>query len=146
MSVTHGPWSGPPIKQPAPRPGYWFHRDEHGALWVWLPDRPGWKPTPVELAAIDEPLPDRPANRDRITCALDLRSMEGPEVDEALGVADAFDTVVDSWEDGTGLPSHDDIRRLATLTGMLPSWFYAGTLGRMDGFFYCGRSSTRVGR
>jgi len=55
---------------------------------------------------------------------LDLNGMEGPEVDEALGVADAFDTVVDGWEAGTIIPTVDDVRRLATLTGYAPRWFY----------------------
>lgn len=46
------------------------------------------------------------------------------EVDEALGVADAFDTVVDSWEAGETIPSEEQVRRIATLTGFPIGWFY----------------------
>jgi len=136
---------GPRVKQGiGPGTGRWWTRADDGTLWVWCDNtRPAVQPAPVVMADLTEPLPDRPPNRDRITCALDYRGMHGPEVDEALGVADALDTVVDSWEDGTATPTHDDVRRLATLTGMLPQWFYMGSLAIAD-VFLCGDRHTSV--
>jgi hypothetical protein len=134
--VIRGPWGWAPVKQ-ADRVQLdrWCERLPNGRLQV-LTDT-GWHLAPIPPAKLTGPLPDRSPNRDRITVALDLRRMYGPEVDEALGVADAFDTVVDGWEDGTVVPTHDDIRRLAHLTGMLPAWFYAGTLPVMGHAFHC---------
>jgi hypothetical protein len=148
-AVVHGPWTGPVVEQPAPRSrGQWWRRDDHGRLWVWCSPDPDdrthqWHPAPVPLAKVTKGIPDRSPNRDRITAALDLRAMHGPEVDEALGVADVFDTVVDSWEAGEAVPTEDDVRRLATLTGMLPEWFYAGTLPQAEGAIVCGRGGCR---
>lgn len=60
--------------------------------------------------------------------------MYGPEVDEALGVSTPTDTTVDAWEAGDLVPSEAEIRRLAMLTGMIPAWFYNGTLPVIEGF------------
>lgn len=148
----------PPHQAIGPGTGKWWVRLTDGglAVWcrysesrrtasgvdylrVWGPRRapiPEWLPDP--RFPYDE-LPARPPNADRITCALNLRGYDGPEVDEALGVADALDTVVDSWEAGEAVPSHTDVRRLATLTGMLPHWFYQGTLDKFGPGYICTR-------
>lgn len=44
------------------------------------------------------------------------------------------DTTVDAWEAGDLVPSEAEIRRLAMLTGMIPAWFYNGTLPVIEGF------------
>lgn len=147
-TVVRGPWTGPAIEQPArPAPSAWWRRDDHGRLWAWCSPngRPHqWHPAPVPLAKVTRGIPGRPPNRDRITMALDARGLYGPEVDEALGVADALDTVVDSWEAGAAVPTEDDVRRLATLTGFLPEWFYRGTLPGPRSAFVCGRGGRRT--
>lgn len=120
----------------------WWYRDGDGTLLVRCSHDQGpetWHPAPVPMASIAEPLPDRAPDRARITAALDHRGMVGPEVDEALGVHNALDTTVDAWEAGHEVPSHDEIRRLATLTGRLPGWFYLGPLPTMGHVFICRR-------
>lgn len=132
--VVPGPWGTRPVKQHiGPGTQRWWARLDNGKLAVWCRHdaHRGIREAPVPLAPLTEPLPVRPPNRDRITLALDLHGLEGPEVDEALGVNDGSDTVVDAWEAGTIVPSHDDIRRLATLTGFLPHFFYMGTVARV---------------
>lgn len=150
-AVVHGPWTGPPVTQPTPSrvglPDDWWRRDDHGHLWVWctpeLNTASVWHQAPVPKAKVTRGIPKRSPNRDRITAALDVRGMHGPEVDEALGVNNALDTVVDSWEDGTSVPTEDDIRRLATLTSFAPEWFYRGTLPQLEVAFICGRGGYR---
>lgn len=154
--------TAPPVRQePVALGREWWQRAEDGVLWVqccWSEPKKtksglrysrtwGLKPAPIP-EWVDPPdllhphkkpveLPDRSPNVDRITCALDLRGLYGPEVDEALGVSTPLNEVVDAWEAGTLVPTHDEIRRLATLTGMLPSWFYEGTLPLMSNVFIC---------
>jgi hypothetical protein len=65
-----------------------------------------------------------PVDPQRITIALDALGLDGPEVDEALGVHTALDTVVDAWEAGAAVPTVTDLRRLCTLTGKILAWFY----------------------
>lgn len=140
--LVHGPWGDRPVTQHIGEgTSRWWERLDNGQLAVWCRHEAhrGIRVAPVPLAPLTEPLPDRSPNRDRITLALDLHGFYGPEVDEALGVADALDTVVDGWEDGTVIPSHDDIRRLATLTGFLPHYFYAGTLPSTGWSIICSR-------
>ncbi|MBU9944797.1 MAG: hypothetical protein KTQ12_09210 [Dermatophilaceae bacterium] len=138
MTVTQGPWIGPPVKQPALGQRRWWKRVD-GRLFVWLKAR--WVAAPVPMADPSEPIPNRPPNPDRITAALDMNMMDGPEVDEALGVANAFDTVVDSWEAGDVIPTVDEVRRLATLTGYPVGWFFAGSMPRIDSGWICGGGS-----
>ncbi len=75
-------------------------------------------------------------NRERITLALNHRSLYGPEVDEALGVEEP---TVDQWESGEVIPTTEDIGRLARLTGFMPRWFYGATLPEPNIGFMCGR-------
>lgn len=57
----------------------------------------------------------------RITTALDLCGLEGPGVDEALGVEEP---TVDRWETGELVPTAEEIGRLAELTGYPKDYFY----------------------
>lgn len=56
----------------------------------------------------------------RITMALDRRSLYGPGVDEACGVAEP---AVDMWEAGTLYPSWEQLCALADLCGVLVGFF-----------------------
>ena len=57
----------------------------------------------------------------RITMALDMRGLEGPEVDVACGGAEPD---VDMWELGLAVPSREQVEKLADLTGFHPAYFY----------------------
>jgi hypothetical protein len=57
----------------------------------------------------------------RITLALDLRELYGPEVDRACGVQEP---AVDQWELGVLVPTPAQIRALAKLTGFPLEYFY----------------------
>jgi transcriptional regulator with XRE-family HTH domain len=57
----------------------------------------------------------------RITAALNLRGLYGPEVDAACGVEEP---AVDMWEAGKLVPTPNQIRRLARLTGFPVAYFY----------------------
>jgi hypothetical protein len=56
----------------------------------------------------------------RITRALNLRGLYGPEVDEACG---AKEPDVDMWEAGTLYPTWEQLVKLAKLTGFTPRFF-----------------------
>lgn len=77
----------------------------------------------------------------RITQALDLAGLEGPEVDEACGVEEP---TVDLWETGEVIPTKEQLERLAFLTGVRPAFFYlpAPTL-TPEGAFLCNGSPAR---
>lgn len=57
----------------------------------------------------------------RITMALDLHSLYGPEVDEACGAAEPD---VDRWEAGELYPTWQQVLLLSDLTGLLPKFFF----------------------
>lgn len=57
----------------------------------------------------------------RITMALDLRKLYGPEVDAACGAAEPD---VDRWEAGELYPTWEQLKLLSDLTGLLPKWFF----------------------
>lgn len=156
--VIRGPWTGPVVEQPhLPSPLGWWERLPDGRLLVrchgarrqneryQIAPIAEWNPLPGQGRRWNA-IPDRAPNRDRITAALDYHGLFGPEVDEALGVADAFDTVVDAWETGDMIPTESEIRRLAMLTGMPPAWFYAGTLPTISDIFLCPPSPTSSGK
>lgn len=67
----------------------------------------------------------------RITMALDLRGLDGPEVDVACL---AREPDVDLWEAGAAAPSFDQLQALATLTGFAWWWFVplAGEPPKLD--------------
>lgn len=56
----------------------------------------------------------------RITSALDIRSLYGPEVDRACGVEEP---TVDRWEAGEVYPTWEQLNALARLTGFPVSYF-----------------------
>lgn len=56
----------------------------------------------------------------RITAALDMCDLYGPEVDERCGVTEP---AVDWWEEGRLYPTWDQLVRLAALTGFAEHWF-----------------------
>jgi hypothetical protein len=57
----------------------------------------------------------------RITIALDMRMLEGPEVDVMCG---AEEPAVDMWELGLWVPTAEQLAKLADLTGFQVAWFY----------------------
>ena len=57
----------------------------------------------------------------RITLALDVRGLEGPEVDTACG---AVEPDVDRWELGLAVPTADQVKLLAELTRFPIAYFY----------------------
>lgn len=56
----------------------------------------------------------------RITQALDIRNLDGPEVDWACGVEEP---AVDEWEQGVRYPTWEQLLKLAELTDFEP-WFF----------------------
>lgn len=56
----------------------------------------------------------------RITQALNIRNLDGPEVDRACGVEEP---AVDEWEQGVRYPTWEQLLALARLTGFDP-WFF----------------------
>jgi hypothetical protein len=59
--------------------------------------------------------------KEKITQALDLRGLYGPEVDNALG---GEEPMVDEWEAGTLTPTPDQMIALANLTQFPIEFFY----------------------
>lgn len=75
----------------------------------------------------------------RVTIALDLCGLDGPEVDLACGAAEPD---VDMWELGLAVPSAGQVERLAGLTGFPAAYFYRPVApGPLAGepVFMCGR-------
>lgn len=64
----------------------------------------------------------------RITMALDLRKLYGPEVDEACGAAEPD---VDRWEAGELYPTWRQFKLLAELTGFPLKWFFTPVEDRL---------------
>jgi hypothetical protein len=61
----------------------------------------------------------------RITIALDLRGLEGPEVDEECGTFEGNpDGDVDRWELAIAVPTREQVELLAKLTNFPVPWFY----------------------
>jgi hypothetical protein len=86
------------------------------------------------LRHLGGPQPYRDPNPKRITAALDLRDLYGPEVDRALG---GEEPMVDQWENGELVPTREQVIRLAHLTEMPTRWFY-GRDFTTTGLFVCG--------
>lgn len=72
---------------------------------------------------------------ERITIALDLRELYGPEVDQALG---GEEPMVDEWESGERVPAFTQIQALAELTGFTVRWFYRPPPPDLGGGWLCG--------
>jgi hypothetical protein len=58
---------------------------------------------------------------ERITAALDIRGLYGPQVDVDCG---GREPMVDQWEAGTRTPTQDQLERLSLLTGFPIGFFY----------------------
>lgn len=72
----------------------------------------------------------------RITMALDLRGLYGPEVDAACGAAEP---AVDMWECGVEVPTPEQVKLLAELTGCPVPYFYLPVQPgpQLPGMFIC---------
>lgn len=73
-------------------------------------------------------------NPQRITLALDLCQLYGPEVDIALG---GVEPMVDQWETGELTPTPEQIQLLADLTDFLPGFFYRDDPPDLGHVFIC---------
>jgi hypothetical protein len=73
----------------------------------------------------------------RITAALDLCQLDGPDVDTACG---AREPDVDLWETGELIPTFTQVQLLAALTGFPVAFFYQPyTAEDLGGVWLCGR-------
>lgn len=72
---------------------------------------------------------------ERITMALDLHEMYGPEVDRALG---GEEPMVDEWESGERVPEFTQVQALAKLTGYPVKFFYLEPPPPLTGGWLCG--------
>jgi transcriptional regulator with XRE-family HTH domain len=77
----------------------------------------------------------------RITMALDMRGLHGPEVDEACGVKEP---TVDKWEAGEVYPTWEQLNALARLTGFPVSFFTRRGEPVEGPVFMCGRGGLKV--
>lgn len=75
-----------------------------------------------------------PPTPERITAALDIRNLYGPEVDEALG---GQEPMVDEWETGERVPTGEQVRALARLTGFPVDFFYLQPPPPLPGGWLC---------
>lgn len=71
----------------------------------------------------------------RITTALDMAGLYGPEVDAALGVREP---TVDQRESGESVPTAAQVRRLAILTGFPVAFFYGPPPPEIRNGWICG--------
>lgn len=77
----------------------------------------------------------------RITMALDMRGLEGPEVDLACGTWEGNpDGDVDAWEVADAVPTPEQVKLLAELTGFPVAYFYEPVKPgpQLDGMWVCG--------
>lgn len=77
---------------------------------------------------------------ERITTALDIREMYGPEVDQALG---GEEPMVDEWESGERVPTFEQMQRLAVMTGFPVKFFYQPASPPITGGWICGSDGCR---
>jgi hypothetical protein len=84
--------------------------------------------------------PDDVPTPERITAALNIMNLYGPEVDEACGVEEP---AVDMWEAGLLVPTREQIHRLAMLTGFPWRFFYQPAPPPITGGFICGDDGCR---
>lgn len=72
---------------------------------------------------------------ERITMALDLCELYGPEVDRALGGAEPM---VDEWESAERTPTYEQVQALAKLTDFPVRFFYEPPSLPLSGGWICG--------
>jgi hypothetical protein len=77
---------------------------------------------------------------ERITIALDMRDLYGPEVDRALG---GEEPMVDEWESGARVPGLAQVQALAKLTGFPVRFFYMPPPPPLDNGWMCGSGGCR---
>lgn len=77
----------------------------------------------------------------RITIALDLMNLYGPEVDIACGVVEP---AVDMWEAGTLVPTPEQVRALSALTGFPINFFYLPEPEPLGPIWVCGDDGCEV--
>lgn len=104
----------------------WWRREDDGSLSISPPWVSLVLTAPVPPAKLDDRTKleigqGRKPQPKRITMALDDRMMDGPQVDEALGVDEP---TVDEWEAGQTEPTTEQVQRLATLTSFPVGFFY----------------------
>jgi hypothetical protein len=113
---------------------------------------PGFDRAAYDRAArsqeLDRHLSGRPVPA-RITLALDLRELDGDQVDRDLGVWEPPDgwtgpgwdpgTAVDRWEAGTLVPTREQVMALSRLTDLPWHFFYAPVGHLPDRMFICER-------
>lgn len=127
IALGHGFLSGPTKRaQPGARELAAEQAREENQRWATA----HWKRETQRLLAEGTPVPAR------ITMALDLRGLDGPEVDTACG---AVEPAVDMWECGVEVPTGEQVKLLAELTGFPVRYFYMpvepGPL--VDGLIIC---------
>lgn len=76
-----------------------------------------------------------PPTPERITAALNIRDLYGPEVDEALG---GQEPMVDEWETGERVPTTEQVQALAWLTDFPVAFFYLPPPPPIAGVRLCG--------
>jgi transcriptional regulator with XRE-family HTH domain len=81
-----------------------------------------------------------PPTPQRITTALDICGLYGPEVDEALG---GEEPMVDEWETGQRIPTKEQVQALAVLTGYPVDYFYLPPPTPMTGGVVCSTDGCR---
>jgi hypothetical protein len=77
---------------------------------------------------------------ERITAALDIRMLYGPEVDQALG---GEEPMIDEWESGERIPALEQVQALAELTGFPVRFFYMEPPPPLKGGWICGSDGCR---
>ena len=77
---------------------------------------------------------------ERITMALNIMDLYGPEVDRALG---GEEPMVDEWESGTRTPTVAQMHTLASLTGFHVRFFYWPPPLPLTGGWMCGEDGCR---
>jgi hypothetical protein len=77
---------------------------------------------------------------ERITAALDMCQLYGPEVDRALG---GEEPMVDEWEAGTLVPDLGQVKALARLTLFPVKFFYLPAPAKVTRGFMCGKDGCR---
>ena len=78
---------------------------------------------------------------ERITTALDMRELYGPEVDRALC---GEEPMVDEWESGARIPAFEQVQRLSVLTGFPVKFFYQPPSPPIDNGWICGSDGCRT--
>lgn len=96
---------------------------------VWRQGEPRRAAERERLLATGVPVPER------VSMALDLCGLYGPEVDAACG---GEDPMVDEWESGTRVPTVEEIVLLANLTGFSAEFFYKPAPPPLSGGWLCG--------